>query len=57
MLKNINFLTLRDNKNNGCKYDIWRVVALLYSVCIFLLNFIRIFDNNFWGDECFSIQL
>lgn len=57
MLKNINILTLRDNKNNGCKYDVWRVVALLYSVCIFLLNFIRIFDNNFWGDECFSIQL
>ena len=32
-------------------------ILSLYSFVLFLLNFIRIFDNNFWGDEAFSINL
>lgn len=29
----------------------------VYALILFLLNFIRIFDNAFWGDEGFSIRL
>lgn len=32
-------------------------VALFYALILFFLNFIRIFDNNFWLDEAFSINL
>ena len=35
----------------------WRVVAVFYAVALFSMNFIRIFDNNFWLDESFSINL
>jgi 4-amino-4-deoxy-L-arabinose transferase-like glycosyltransferase len=35
----------------------YRLLAVLYTIALFLLNFIRIFDNNFWGDESFSILL
>ncbi|MBO4699788.1 glycosyltransferase family 39 protein [bacterium] len=35
----------------------WRVVAGFYAIVLFFLNFIRIFDNNFWLDEAFSINL
>lgn len=35
----------------------WRICAIIYSVVLFLLNFIRIFDNNFWGDEAFTANL
>lgn len=29
----------------------------IYALVLFLLNFIRIFDESFWGDEGFSIRL
>lgn len=29
----------------------------LYSFLFFLMHFIRIFDNSFWGDEGFTIRL
>lgn len=29
----------------------------LYSLLLFLLHFVRIFDNSFWGDEGFTIRL
>lgn len=35
----------------------WRICAIIYSVVLFTLNFIRIFDNNFWGDEAFTANL
>lgn len=28
-----------------------------FAGALFLFNFVRIFDNNFWGDEAFSIRL
>src|SRR5699024_3458358 len=28
-----------------------------FAAALFLFNFVRIFDNNFWGDEAFSIRL
>lgn len=31
--------------------------AIIYSVVLLLMNFIRIFDNNFWGDEAFTANL
>lgn len=33
------------------------VLVVLYTLLLFSLNFIRIFDNNFWGDEAFTIKL
>ena len=32
-------------------------ILYLYGTILFILNAIRIFDNNFWGDEAFSIAL
>lgn len=34
-----------------------RILIILYTIALFLLNFIRIFDNNFWGDEAYTIRL
>ncbi|MBO5336755.1 MAG: glycosyltransferase family 39 protein [Lachnospiraceae bacterium] len=40
------------------KYELlWRIAAIIYTVPLFLMNFIRIFDNNFWGDEAYTIKL
>lgn len=45
----------RENRNlhNKC----WRIIAICYTVALFMLSFIRCFDTNFWADECFSIKL
>ncbi len=40
----------------GC-YTITVPIIYVYAALLILLNFIRIFDNNFWGDEAFSIRL
>ena len=34
-----------------------RILTVLYTFALFFLNFIRIFDNNFWGDEAYTIRL
>lgn len=34
-----------------------KVIAWVYAALLFLMNFIRIFDNNFWGDEAFTANL
>lgn len=39
------------------KFRYWKFCACLYSIALFTMNFIRIFDNNFWGDEAFTINL
>lgn len=33
------------------------VIASIYAVILFALNFVRIFDNNFWADEAFTTNL
>lgn len=37
------------------KEIIWRIIIAFYALCIFILHYVRIFDNNFWGDEAFTI--
>lgn len=39
------------------RYDKWVCGLYFYAFILFLLNFVRIFDNVFWGDEGFSIRL
>lgn len=34
-----------------------RISILLFGLLLVGLHFIRIFDNTFWGDECYSIRL
>lgn len=34
-----------------------KMLAYIYAFILFGLNFIRIFDNNFWGDEAFTTNL
>lgn len=34
-----------------------RILIAVYAAILFYLNFIRIFDNNFWGDETYTIRL
>lgn len=45
------------NLNRKSLKYIPEIVLWLYSIILVGLNFIRIFDNNFWGDECYSIML
>lgn len=35
----------------------WKLWAVIYSSILFFMNFIRIFDNNFWGDEAYTTNL
>ena len=35
----------------------WERLFYIFVISLFLMNFIRIFDNAFWGDEGFSIRL
>lgn len=37
--------------------NVSRILTVLYALLLFSLNFIRIFDNNFWGDEAYTIRL
>lgn len=39
------------------EFKYWRIVILVYAVVVFGLSFIRIFENNFWGDEGYTIKL
>ncbi len=49
---------MKNKKDNSLQISqISTIVICLYTALMFTLNFIRIFDNNFWGDECFSIRL
>lgn len=54
-----NFLRfhLKFKKANGKFYINWNLILYVYAFFLFMLNFIRIFDNSFWGDEGFSIRL
>ncbi len=49
--------TVTQNKSFDKKDLYWRVFGVIYSIALFAINFIRIFDNNFWGDEAFSVGL
>lgn len=35
----------------------WKVITILYAAFLIIINFVRIIDNNFWGDEAYSIKL
>lgn len=35
----------------------WHLFAGIYGLILLGMNFIRIFNNNFWGDEAFTIRL
>ena len=35
----------------------YRWMAVIYAIVLFGLNLVRVFDNNFWGDEAYSIRL
>lgn len=35
----------------------WRCAGWLYAAVLFGMNFIRIFDNNYWGDEAYTVNL
>jgi len=35
----------------------WRILTTIYVAFLICINFVRIFDNDFWGDEAFSIRL
>ena len=44
---------ISDRKSNV----LWRLAAVCYALVLLGFNFVRIFDNNFWLDEAFSINL
>ncbi len=44
-------------KKNSINKKVILCVLVLYAILLFLLNFIRIFDNNMSGDEAFSVYL
>lgn len=46
-----------DKKENNRRFDYWRLAVGIYGILLATLSFIRIFDNNFWGDEAYTIRL
>ena len=44
-------------KEDFPQFDFLRLAVAAYTVILAGLNFIRIFDNNFWGDEAYTIRL
>ncbi len=52
MVKNLQYSRL-----NALKEDKLNIGIYAYSIVLALMNFIRIFDNSFWGDEGYSIML
>ena len=42
------------NTKGGNKWD---KLMYAYALVLFMMSFVRIFDNAFWGDEGFSIEL
>ena len=45
------------NRNKSKTGDRYGWLLYLLAVVLFLLNFINIFNNNFWGDEAYTIRL
>lgn len=39
------------------KFPRWKVIGIIYCIILFAMHARRVTDNNFWGDECFSILL
>lgn len=50
-------VTVNVHRDNNVSSFPWRLVIIAYSLILFIINLICIFDNNFWGDEAFSIRL
>lgn len=50
-------MTKKNMKNFDVSERKKRTILNFYAAICFLLNFIRIFDNAFWGDEGWSIRL
>lgn len=50
-------LNIRKMSKISFKDEHWKLLFTLYVLILFFLNFIRIFDGNFWADEAFSIGL
>lgn len=48
-------VTSKKDVNN--RFDYWRLAATVFATVLVILNLLRIFDNNFWGDEAFTIRL
>lgn len=48
-------VTSKKDANN--RFDYWRIAAVAFAAVLVVLNLLRIFDNNFWGDEAFTIRL
>lgn len=44
-------------KDTNYQINYWYLAVIVFSVVLVMLNFLRIFDNNFWGDEAFTIRL
>ncbi len=47
---------MRSNRNligNNKK----KIFYIIFTCVLVILNVIRIFENNYWGDECFSIKM
>ena len=44
-------------KNTDFQINYQRLAVAAFSVLLIVLHFVRIFDNNFWGDEAYTIRL
>ena len=44
-------------KNSKCQINNWYFVVVAFAAVLVVLNLLRIFDNNFWGDEAYTIML
>ena len=57
ILENIIRFHLKINLSKMPVHINGNLMLYVYAIILFIMNFIRIFDNSFWGDEGYSIQL
>lgn len=43
-------------KRKSVQFLYWKQAACIYALLAFIMNAIRIFDNNFWEDEVYTIE-
>lgn len=43
-------------KSKSVKFFYWKQTVCIYALLVFVMNAVRVFDNNFWEDEVYTIE-
>lgn len=48
-------ISFKGMQKDQWSFSYWMFVIEIYALMLLIMNAIRVFDNNFWGDEAYSI--